>query len=184
MLDYYALLTTAGEQQLAASVLGDPLGLVSAGAAGVMEIGTGDNFAEYDPTKAQTTLKGKVAQVPLNRVAMSDSSATQFFIDAIIPPELGGWTIREFGIRNAAGELLIVGKYPPSFKPLPTDSAAKALTIRAVLDLSSAALIMGAEWHLPDYQNISSILNIHNAIGKISLAGMQDRSDIDTLKGA
>lgn len=181
MPDYYAILTNIGEQRLAESAVGNPMGLASS--TGVMEVGTGDNFTEYEPVKTQTALKGKVAEVTLNRVAMDAQRPTQFFVDAIIPPHIGGWTIREFGIRNTAGELLIIGKYPPSFKPLPNDSAAKALTIRAIVDISGTAL-QNATWSLPDYQNMGGLLNVHNAIGKLALAGMRDRSDIDMLREA
>jgi len=61
--------------------------------------------------------------------------------ELLIPPDIGGWTVREFGVFDNAGSMIAVGQYPDSYKPLPTQGAARDMIIRAILQITSDAVV-------------------------------------------
>lgn len=59
-----------------------------------------------------------------------------------IPPDVGGWYVREAGIWTDTGILYAIVKYPESFKPvLATSGSGKEFYIRSIFETSNAALV-------------------------------------------
>ncbi|XLM21028.1 phage tail protein, partial [Chromobacterium piscinae] len=61
--------------------------------------------------------------------------------ELVIPDEVGGFTIREVGVFDAAGALIAVGKFPESYKPVLADGANKQLYVRLIMEVSNAAAV-------------------------------------------
>jgi hypothetical protein len=100
-------------------------------------------------------------------------------IEGIIPPEAGGWTIREVGIKDAAGDLILLGNYPATEKPAPESGGEKQIIVRGGMRISNggdtvlqidSSLVMATEEYVnsraPHYVRAVSPNNI-------VLAGLQ-----------
>lgn len=59
-----------------------------------------------------------------------------------IPPDVGGWYVREAGLWTDTGILYAIVKYPESFKPvLATSGSGKEFYIRSIFETSNASLV-------------------------------------------
>ena len=92
----------------------------------------------YEPEDNQQSLKNQVWSGPVGSVSVGEKNPNEVIIDAYIPSSDGGFTIREFGIKDKSGNLLIVGKHPETYKPVAVDGTAKDLKIRVILNISNA----------------------------------------------
>lgn len=92
----------------------------------------------YEPDDNQQSLKSEVWSGAVRSVSVGEKNPNEVIIDAYIPSSDGGFTIREFGIKDKSGNLLIVGKHPETYKPVAVDGTAKDLKIRVILNISNA----------------------------------------------
>jgi phage-related tail fiber protein len=136
MPTYYAIITNTGLAREAAAVAGGaPLDFA--------EFVVGDSGGAYfEPLPSQVSLVAEKWRGPVNRVYVHNQNANWVVIEAIIPPDQGGWDIREAGLVNAAGDLIAVAKYPLTTKPAPGSGAEKDLYVRMVLQVSNAAEVI------------------------------------------
>lgn len=112
---FFSIVTTLGLQRLAqAQQSGTPL------IFRYVAVGDGDGSA-ITPDASMTELVNERARVLVNSVEISQDDPTAIRIQGIIPSGTGGFTIREAGFFNAAGELIVVASYPPTYKPSPSD---------------------------------------------------------------
>ena len=138
MIDYYVLLTTAGQNKLAAAAAGGPAVSLTA-----VRIGDGGG-ASYDPNEAQTTLVGERYTAAI--VSLATQAGGVIVIEATIPQNTpdgsgrpsGGFNIREAGVYCSDGTLFAIAKMPGGYKPLPSSGASEDMTIRLVLDVGNA----------------------------------------------
>lgn len=108
---YFSLITNAGKIKLAQSAAG--------GAAVVIThfaIGDG-NGADTNPTAASTALVREVWRTPVESVATDPDNPSAILVTAIIPTQVGGWWMREFGIFDQAGSMIAVAKPVSQYKP-------------------------------------------------------------------
>lgn len=94
--------------------------------------------SSYEPDESQQALKSEVWSGAVRSVTVGEKNPNEVIIDAYIPSSDGGFTIREFGIKDKSGNLLIVGKHPETYKPVAVDGTAKDLKIRVILNISNA----------------------------------------------
>ncbi|USQ97241.1 phage tail-collar fiber domain-containing protein [Caulobacter sp. RL271] len=139
MADYYAILTNAGAAALAAKTSSSPVLLAS------MVLGDG-NGASYEPNPAQTALVHELASVAIDAVAIDPGHANWVNISAIVPLDVGGFTIREVGLKLDNGTLFAVVKYPPTLKPAPGDGqeAEMIITLRLVISSTSDITVVAS----------------------------------------
>lgn len=135
MPTYYALFTNLGLQRLA-----------EAHAAGVAlvfaSVAVGDGGgAPITPDASMTTLVNETARVPTNSVSVSPDQPDIVRVEGLIPANKGGFTIREAGVFNLAGELMAVASYPPIYKPVPADGVSVDEYIRILLKYASVEAI-------------------------------------------
>ncbi|WP_440030176.1 phage tail-collar fiber domain-containing protein [Chromobacterium amazonense] len=134
--DFFTLLTAVGKNKLAAAATGGaPLKLTH------MAVGDGDNGGYYTPSEAQAALKHEVWRAPLNNLSTDPQNPNWIIAELVIPDEVGGFTIREVGVFDAAGALIAVGKFPESYKPVLADGANKQLYVRLIMEVSNAAAV-------------------------------------------
>ncbi|MGG7634180.1 phage tail protein [Pseudomonas sp. ES1] len=82
------------------------------------------------PNPAQAALIRPVYRAPLNALYPSPSDPAVMVAELVIPPEIGGWWIRELGLEDAGGNFIAVAKPPPSYKPLLVQGSGRTQTIR------------------------------------------------------
>ncbi|SDB36042.1 Phage tail-collar fibre protein [Pseudomonas sp. NFACC23-1] len=136
MADYYTLLTDAGiAYETACKAAGTPIKL--------SQISVGDGGGEvYNPAATATALKREVWRGPLNALFQDEKNPSWLLAEVTIPPEVGGWYVREAGIWTDTGILYAIVKYPESFKPvLATSGSGKEFYIRAIFETSNAELV-------------------------------------------
>lgn len=131
-MSYYTILTDLGLTRLAeAHASGVPVVFA--------EVAVGDGGgAEYEPVSTQTALVNEVWRGDVNAVDQDPANDTHVRVEAIIPADDGGFTIREVGIFNDAGELLAVAKHPPTYKATPAEGVTTQHYLRPVLAVTDA----------------------------------------------
>lgn len=135
MATYYCKVTDVGRAKLAASTKGSPLQLAK------MAVGDA-NGAEYDPADGATGLVHETYRGNLNSVTIDPDNPAWVLCEMVIPPGTGGWYIRETGIFDTDGDLLAIGKYPPTYKPVLTDGTSVELCIRCVIQIVNADTVL------------------------------------------
>jgi hypothetical protein len=136
MADFYTLLTNAGiAYENACKAAGVPIKLTQ------MSVGDG-NGAVYNPAATATTLKREVWRGPLNALFQDSNNPSWLLAEVTIPPEDGGWYVREAGLWTDTGILYAIVKYPESFKPvLASSGSGKEFYIRAFFETSNASSV-------------------------------------------
>lgn len=136
MADYYTLLTNAGiAYETACKAAGVPIKLT--------QISVGDgNGAVYNPAATATALKREVWRGPLNALFQDEKNPSWLLAEVTIPPDVGGWYVREAGLWTDTGVLYAIVKYPESFKPvLAASGSGKEFYIRSIFETSNASLV-------------------------------------------
>ncbi|WP_243459129.1 phage tail protein [Pseudomonas fluorescens] len=136
MADYYTLLTNAGiAYETACKAAGVPIKLT--------QISVGDgNGSVYNPAATATALKREVWRGPLNALFQDEKNPSWLLAEVTIPPDVGGWYVREAGLWTDTGILYAIVKYPESFKPvLATSGSGKEFYIRSIFETSNASLV-------------------------------------------
>ncbi|WP_315074363.1 phage tail protein [uncultured Clostridium sp.] len=59
----------------------------------------------------------------------------------MIPPDVGGFFIREYGVFDASGNMLAIAKCAETYKPLPSDGSTKEINMKMVLAISNTSSI-------------------------------------------
>lgn len=131
MEQFYTLLTDIGKAKIAnATALQKKLEL--------SKIVLGDsNGNYYEPTESQTKLKNKVWEGNINDKFIDKDNPNWIVVQTIIPSQIGGFTIREAGIVDAEGDLIVVAKYPETYKPKVENGSTKDITINLILEVSN-----------------------------------------------
>jgi phage-related tail fiber protein len=136
MADYYTLLTNAGiAYETACKAAGVPIKL--------SQISVGDGGGTvYNPAATATALKREVWRGPLNALFQDEKNPSWLLAEVTIPPEDGGWYVREAGLWTDTGILYAIVKYPESFKPvLATSGSGKEFYLRSIFETSNASLV-------------------------------------------
>lgn len=135
---FYTLLTQIGAAEI-----------VNAHASGttlpITHVSIGDGSGAVTiPTEAQTALVNEVHRVPASAISVDAENPNWLVIEAVVPANIGGWTIREIGLvggDGAGGKLLAVGNFPATYKPMVNEGAAKDLVIRLIVEVSNASVV-------------------------------------------
>ncbi|KAA5604705.1 hypothetical protein F1188_14935 [Roseospira marina] len=129
MAAYYGLLTTIGAAKIAN-------GLVTGQAVELTHMAVGDGGgAPVTPEQTATALVHEVYRS--TPAGISRTPADEAVLEAllVIPPQTGGWTIREVGAFDADGDLILLANWPETYKPVIAEGASNdmALKIQAVV---------------------------------------------------
>lgn len=102
------------------------------------QFAVGDGGGEYhEPEELVGGLVNERWRGAVNRIYIRPDEPTLVVIETIIPPDQGGWDIREAAIFDSAGDLIAVGKYPLTTKPEPGSGGAKEIIVRGALRVSN-----------------------------------------------
>lgn len=76
------------------------------------------NGADPVPDQAQTRLINLVHRAPLNQLRVSPTDPNVLIAEVVLPPEVGGWWMRELALEDKDGVFSAVANLAPSYKPL------------------------------------------------------------------
>lgn len=115
MSDYYNILTNLGRSKITDLITSDT-------ALENIQIAFGDgNGSVPTPNPARTALVNEVHRRPANKLQKHPTLTNSIIVDVVIPNNVGGFWIREFGIYFD-GVLICNGSLPPSYKEASEDS--------------------------------------------------------------
>ncbi|WP_306168631.1 phage tail protein [Halomonas sp. MMSF_3323] len=135
MPQFYTLLTDTGQAKIANAVaLGTQIEITQ------MAVGDGGGNP-VTPDSSATALVNEVRRAPINAVHTDDDNPTWIVIEQVLPPDVGGWTIREVGVFDAAGDLIAIGNLPETYKPVLAEGSSRTQTIRVVMEVSDTAAV-------------------------------------------
>lgn len=128
---YSQVITTVGLAKIAAALAGGP-------PVEIVDVAVGD--ADTTPDPAATALGNEVWRGAVNSVDPVPADPSRVLIEAQVPVADGGWTMREAGAFDAAGDLILVARIPDTYKPDPgTDGAGVEAYLRFTVELANAA---------------------------------------------
>jgi len=134
---YSSIITTLGAAKLATA-----MATGSAFTFSTMKVGDGGGNDVADPIDPATTdLVREVYASGINTIERDPSNPGNFIIEMIVPQDVGGWTVREVGVYDNAGDLVVYASFPASYKPLPSEGTAREMIIRVVVAVANAESI-------------------------------------------
>lgn len=135
MADFYTILTAVGRAKIANSQVTDSK-------INLSEMAVGDGGGDYyNPNDSQEKLRNEVWRDNIGSVEVDSDNPNWIVIEAIIPAEDGGFTVREVGIFDASNDLIAIGKYPETYKPVLDEGSAKDLYVRMIIEVSNASSV-------------------------------------------
>ncbi|EEY5429862.1 phage tail protein [Escherichia coli] len=93
------------------------------------------------PDSKQPRLVHEVWRHTVNRVILDATHQNRIIAELVIPPETGGFWIREIGVFDEHGDLIAVGNTAESYKPAVAEGSGRAQTFRTILTVSSTATV-------------------------------------------
>ncbi|HHZ8409482.1 TPA: tail fiber protein [Escherichia albertii] len=133
---FKTIITDTGAKKLAQAAApdGKPVRLTH------MAVGDGGGTLPT-PDSKQTSLVHEVWRHTVNRVFLDATHQNRIIAELVIPPETGGFWIREIGVFDEHGDLIAVGNTAESYKPAVAEGSGRAQTFRTILTVSSTATV-------------------------------------------
>ncbi|WP_256575698.1 phage tail protein [Pseudomonas sp. R16(2017)] len=94
-----------------------------------MLIGDGGG-ADPVPSESQTKLVNQVYRAQLNQLRVSPTDANVLIAELVLPPDVGGWWIRELALEDKDGVFSAVANVAPSYKPLLAQGSGRNQVVR------------------------------------------------------
>lgn len=138
MAKFKTIITTVGAAKIAAVLAGT--GSIVLDNTAKMAVGDGSGTLPT-PTPAQTKLVNEVHRASINKASIDASDPKNIIAELVIPPETGGFWLREMALYDAAGTLLAVGNMAETYKPSLSEGAGRKMVIRMVIAVSEVSAV-------------------------------------------
>ena len=133
---FKTVITTAGAAKLAAATA--PGGRK----VNITTMAVGDGGGKFPvPDAGQTGLIHEVWRHALNKISQDKRNSNYIIAELVIPPEVGGFWMRELGLYDDAGTLIAVANMAESYKPTLAEGSGRSQTCRMVIIVSSVASV-------------------------------------------
>ncbi|MCK0744111.1 phage tail protein [Chromohalobacter nigrandesensis] len=135
MPQFYTLPTIVGEAKIANAIA---LG----GAVEITDLAIGDGGGSLPtPDSDRESLVNEVRRAAINTSVVDEDNPNWIVVEQVLPPDIGGWTIREIGLYDTDGDLIAYGNYPETYKPVLSEGSGRTQTIRFVMQVSDTAAV-------------------------------------------
>ncbi|EPY9639117.1 phage tail protein [Klebsiella pneumoniae] len=131
---FKSIVTVAGREKIAAAIVSGNKVVFSE-----MSVGDGGGSATT-PDDAQTSLVNEHFRTRLNSLKLSDA-VNIIIAEMIIPPEVGGFTIREAALFDDAGVCMAVANVPETYKPALAEGSGRFTILRIWLAVNSTEAV-------------------------------------------
>ncbi|HCY2204377.1 tail fiber protein [Escherichia coli] len=133
---FRTVITTAGAAKLAAATApgGRKVNIT------MMAVGDGGGKLPV-PDAGQTGLIHEVWRHALNKISQDKRNSNYIIAELVIPPEVGGFWMRELGLYDDAGTLIAVANMAESYKPALAEGSGRSQTCRMVIIVSSVTSV-------------------------------------------
>ncbi|HHB9057283.1 TPA: phage tail protein [Klebsiella pneumoniae] len=155
---YSAVITQAGAEKLAAAAVSGQKVLFN-------EMAVGDaGGGLFTPDENQTGLIRECFRSELNNLSVIDDSKNVIEAEMIIPPETGGFTLREAALFDESGLCLAVASLPETYKPLLSEGSGRFTVIRILLAVSSTESVELVTDPGVVLATIEDVIHVSNAV--------------------
>lgn len=132
---YHSLVTTTGQAKIAEHLTsGTPMTVVS------MAFGDG-NGQFVVPDAEQTALVNEVYRAPISSYHPHKNNPNWIVVESVTSPSVGGWHIREVGLFDSFGDLVVVSNFAETYKPQASEGSTRDILIRTLIEISNTAAI-------------------------------------------
>ncbi|BCS94495.1 hypothetical protein DSLASN_01270 [Desulfoluna limicola] len=137
---YFTTLTNTGKAMFANSpILGTPVSFTT--------LAVGDGNGSYTGLDLaamlqRTVLINEVWRGSINNISTHEENSNWLVVEAFIPSDVGDFDIREVGVLDADNNLIAIGKYPHTYKPMITQGASKDLYVKMILEVTDTASVV------------------------------------------
>ena len=132
---FFTILTNIGQGKIANAIaLGQQIQVTE------MALGDGNGNATT-PNQAQTGLVRQVYRAQLNQLSIDATNPNYIIAELVVPSDVGGWTVREVGLYDVDGNLIAVGNFPDTYKPVLAEGASRDLVVRIIIEVSNASVV-------------------------------------------
>lgn len=131
-MQYFTLLTVKGAEKIAAATAANTT-------VDLTHIALGDgNGSVVIPDASKTALVNEVYRASLNDLRVDANNANWVVAESNVPASQGNFWVREVGVFDTDGDLIAIGNYPETFKPVTADGVAKDLYMKVIFEVSSS----------------------------------------------
>ncbi|WP_426214691.1 phage tail protein [Pseudomonas sp. DWRC2-2] len=88
------------------------------------------NGADPVPNPSQTKLVNQVYRAQINQLRVSPTDANVLIAEVVLPPDVGGWWVRELALEDKDGVFSAVANAPPSYKPVLAQGSGRNQVVR------------------------------------------------------
>lgn len=99
------------------------------------------NGTDPVPSPSQTKLVNQVYRAQLNQLRVSPTDDNILIAELVLPPDVGGWWIRELALEDKDGVFSAVANAAPSYKPLLAQGSGRNQVVRMHIITSGTANI-------------------------------------------
>ncbi|HBR1554036.1 TPA: phage tail protein [Klebsiella quasipneumoniae subsp. quasipneumoniae] len=131
---FKSLITAAGREKIAEAIANGDKVIFS-----WMSVGDGGGSVTI-PGDEQTALVNERFRTQLNSLKLSDTDSI-IIAEMIIPPEVGGFTIREAALFDDDGGCMAVANVPETYKPALAEGSGRFTVLRIWLAVSSTEAV-------------------------------------------
>lgn len=131
---FKSIITVAGREKIASAIVNRDKVIFSQ-----MSVGDGGG-STTTPGEEQTSLMNEIFRTQLNSLKLSDTENI-IVAEMIIPPEVGGFTIREAALFDEAGVCMAVANVPETYKPALAEGSGRFTILRIWLAVSSTEAV-------------------------------------------
>ncbi len=157
---YYSLLTNIGASAMAvAATNGTPVTLTE------VALGDGNGVVPL-PHVGTTELVNEVYRAGINSITQHPENPSWYVVELVIPPEIGGFAIREWRVDDDQGNAIFVGNTAPEVKPVLPDGMTRDSIYRLIVETSNAAtvqLIVDPNIVMATHQHVANAIAEHEA---------------------
>ena len=135
MSTYGSLLTTAGATALAYAAS-------HSSSVDLTTIALGDGGGTFvSPSVNDTDCVNEVYRASINSITVSATNPSWIIVELILPPNVGGFTIREFRIYDANGVVIYTGNWAAEYKPLLSEGMSRDQVLQFIIEYSNVSVI-------------------------------------------
>lgn len=128
---FLSVITAAGREKIAESVVTGNKVVFSH-----MSVGDGQGVV-VNPEALRDGLVNELFRTSLNSLKIVEGEANIIAAEMIIPPEVGGFTVREAALFDDSGVCMAVASVPETYKPLLAEGSGRFTILRIWLAVSS-----------------------------------------------
>lgn len=129
---FYAIVTDLGASKIASAIS-------SSSTVGLVEAAVGDsNGTNVPPDPTRTTLINEVYRANLNSIIKDPLDNTLVIAEFVIPNTEGGWFVRELGIFDSDGDMIVYANFPDTYKAPLSSGVARELSITVRVKVQSS----------------------------------------------